>query len=187
MKKNIVLGSASPRRKALIEGLGLPYFIRTKYVDEVYPSETNVKDVALYLAELKAEPLLVDLKKDEILITADTTVVHNHQILNKPSSKEEAKRILKSLSNDKHQVITGVSIVSKEKKHLFSTHTNVFFKPLSINEIEYYIDHYKPYDKAGAYGIQEWIGQIGISHIEGCYYNVMGLPISKVWEALKKF
>lgn len=183
----IVLGSKSPRRQQLIAGLGLDFEIRTKEVEEIYPKDIEPTKVATYLSELKAQPLVQSLLKNEILLTSDTTVILENKVLGKPNTLEEAKTMIEALSGKQHQVITGVSLNSIDKSVCFAVTTNVFFKALTKEEIAYYVSHFKPLDKAGAYGIQEWIGQIGVEKIEGSYYNVVGLPVERVWEELKKF
>ena len=183
--KKIILASKSPRRQELLRGLGIPFEIRTKEIDENFPNTIDASDVASFLAQKKAEAF--ELSIDEILITSDTAVLLTNRILNKPQNTEEAIEMLKSLSGKTHKVCTGVCIKSIEKEVLFSDFTSVTFKPLSTDEIEYYIKHFKPFDKAGSYGIQEWIGFIGIEKIEGCYYNVMGLPLSKLYQELLDF
>lgn len=183
--KKIILASKSPRRQELLRGLGIPFEIRTKEIDENFPNTIDASDVASFLAQKKAEAF--ELSIDEILITSDTAVLLTNRILNKPQNTEEAIEMLKSLSGKTHKVCTGVCIKSIEKEVLFSDFTSVTYKPLSTDEIEYYIKHFKPFDKAGSYGIQEWIGFIGIEKIEGCYYNVMGLPLSKLYQELLDF
>lgn len=183
--KKIILASKSPRRQELLRGLGIPFEIRTKEIDENFPNTIDASDVASFLAQKKAEAFKLSI--DEILITSDTAVLLTNRILNKPQNTEEAIEMLKSLSGKTHKVCTGVCIKSIEKEVLFSDFTSVTYKPLSTDEIEYYIKHFKPFDKAGSYGIQEWIGFIGIEKIEGCYYNVMGLPLSKLYQELLDF
>ena len=183
--KKIILASKSPRRQELLRGLGIPFEIRTKEIDENFPNTIDASDVASFLAQKKAEAF--ELSIDEILITSDTAVLLTNRILNKPQNTEEAIEMLKSLSEKTHKVCTGVCIKSIEKEVLFSDFTSVTYKPLSTDEIEYYIKHFKPFDKAGSYGIQEWIGFIGVEKIEGCYYNVMGLPLSKLYQELLDF
>lgn len=186
-KKKIILGSGSPRRKELIQNLKIPFEVKTQPVDEVFPVDLACEDVAEYLANLKAQPLKSLLKENEVLLTADTVVIQNNKVLGKPKDEAEALEMIKNLSNSEHQVITGVNMTSLDKSISFSSSTKVVFKELSDEEMMFYVKEFKPFDKAGAYGIQEWIGQIGISKIEGCFYNVMGLPVSMVWEKLKKF
>ena len=184
---NVILASKSPRRQQLLEALGINFIVQTREVDEIYPQGLKKEQVPVYLSQLKAKPFLENLKQFDLLITADTVVCLKDEILGKPKDKEEAQRMLGALSGNEHQVITGVCLSSKNKQHPFYSLTNVRFKPLTSEEIDYYISEYKPYDKAGAYGIQEWIGTIGIEHIEGSFYNVMGLPIQKLYEEIQKF
>ncbi len=185
--KNIILASKSPRRHQLLNDLGLQFSIQTIEVEEVYPPGLSMTQIAEYLAKHKSEPFERLLSENDILITADTIVWINGEVLGKPRNREEAILMLQKLSGSLHQVITGVCLKSPDKTTLFSSITNVYFKELLLNEIEYYIDEYQPFDKAGAYGIQEWIGYIGIKHIEGSFYNVMGLPIQKLYEELILF
>jgi septum formation protein len=183
----IILASQSPRRHQMLKELGLIFEIRTKEVEEVYPEGLEPEQIPVYLSELKAKALEVDLASNELVITADTIVCVDDWILGKPKDRDDAVKMLNALSNRSHQVISGVCLMSKEKKISFSTVTNVHFKALSDEEIDYYIDNYKPFDKAGAYGIQEWIGFIGIDGIEGSYFNVVGLPIQRLYQELSKF
>ena len=183
--KNIILASQSPRRKQLLDLLDIEFTVELREIDEVFPENLEVNEVAEYLAKLKAS-VFKDITDEQLIITADTVVVLDKQILGKPKSKSEAKNILQSLSNRSHQVITGVCIKSSDRTLSFSNTTKVYFKKLSDSEIDYYIDNYKPYDKAGAYGIQEWIGGIGITKIEGSYFNVVGLPIQELNEKLRQ-
>ncbi|NOZ36436.1 MAG: septum formation protein Maf [Chlorobi bacterium] len=186
--KKILLASKSPRRKQLLEDAGFSFtVIKSKEVDESIPEKITGKDAAIFLADLKAEAYKNEIQKNTILITADTIVCLKDKILNKPKDYKDAFDILQLLSGKEHKVITGVSIRSVDKQISFSDETCVRFKKLSTEEIDYYITNYKPYDKAGAYGIQEWIGYIGITEINGSYYNVMGLPIQKIYENLKNF
>ena len=185
--KKIILGSASPRRKELLGQLGLSFEVRPKDMDESYPKEIKGKDVALYLAEKKLNAFKDELKADELIITADTIVCLGDKILGKPQNAIDAKRMLRTLSGKAHYVITGCGLMSKEKKELFYEETEVVFRDLSELEIDYYITNYKPYDKAGAYAIQEWIGMAAIEKINGCYYNVVGLPLSKLYMYLKPY
>ena len=185
VNKKIILASKSPRRQELLKGLGLSFKIKTKEINEDFPNSIDNSDVAAFLAKKKAESFA--LSNDEIIITSDTTVLLTNSILNKPQNTEEALRMLQRLSGKTHEVCTGVCIKSIEKEIIFSEFTSVTFKLLSLDEIEYYIKHFQPYDKAGSYGIQEWIGFIGVEKIEGCYYNVMGLPISKLYQKLLEF
>ena len=183
--KKIILASKSPRRQELLKGLGLSFKIKTKEINEDFPNSIDNSDVAAFLAKKKAESFA--LSNDAIIITSDTTVLLTNRILNKPQNTEEALRMLQRLSGKTHEVCTGVCIKSIEKEIIFSEFTSVTFKLLSLDEIEYYIKHFQPYDNAGSYGIQEWIGFIGVEKIEGCYYNVMGLPISKLYQKLLEF
>ena len=185
LSKKIILGSKSPRRQELLKKLGFSFEIKIIDFDEDFPKTLNNYDVALFLAKKKAK--FYELSTNEILITTDTTVLLSNHIINKPQNNEEAIEMLKSLSGKTHQVSTGVCIKSLDKEVTFSDFTNVTFKPLSLDEIKYYIKHFDPFDKAGSYGIQEWIGFIGIEKIEGCYYNVMGLPLSRLYQELQKF
>jgi septum formation protein len=187
LEKKIVLGSGSPRRKELIEALGIPFRVLIKSIDETIPEHMNHYKVAEFLAKQKSIPLVQELKLDEILITSDTVVLHQGKILGKPSGAEEAHQMILGLSNSIHEVVTGVFLTNRVKSSCFSVTTKVHFRSLSEEEISHYISNFQPFDKAGGYGIQEWIGKIGVSKIDGCFYNVMGLPLSHVWEALKQF
>ena len=184
---NYILASKSPRRSQLLKSLGIPFTVRTKEVDEVYPLGLSNLEVPVYLAKLKAAPFLYEITEKDLIITADTVVCLNEAILGKPANYNEAFQMLESLSGIQHQVITGVCLTSKLKSNSFSATTNVQFKLLTKDEIDYYISTFQPYDKAGAYGIQEWIGAIGIKNIQGSFYNVMGLPVQKLYEKIKSF
>lgn len=184
--KKIVLGSSSPRRIELIKNLGFICEVRKKEVEEIHPADMEAEKIPEYLSELKAQPLKKAIQENEVLLTSDTVVVLNDRILEKAENAKEAKQMLMDLSGTTHEVITGVYLYNPEKQISFSVKTKVFFKELTFAEIDYYIKHFQPFDKAGAYGIQEWIGQIGVQKIEGCFYNVMGLPVNKVWETLHK-
>lgn len=186
-KYKFVLASKSPRRQELLKSLGINFDVRIKEVEEVYSDALKAEEVPVYLAKLKAEPFMESLAENELLITADTVVCIENEILGKPNDKAEAQLMLRKLSNREHKVITGVCLSSANKLHAFYGLTKVCFKALTPDEINYYIDAFEPYDKAGAYGIQEWIGSIGIRHIEGSFYNVMGLPIQKLYEEIQKF
>jgi septum formation protein len=177
--KSIILASQSPRRKELLALLDLEFTVEVREVDEKFPDNLDVTEVAEYLAKLKAS-VFTDITDKQLIITADTVVVLDNHILGKPKSKAEATTMLQSLSNRSHQVITGVCVKSSDKTISFSNTTKVYFKELTASEIDYYIENYKPFDKAGSYGIQEWIGAIGISKIEGSYFNVVGLPIQEL-------
>jgi len=182
--KSIILASQSPRRKELLTLLDLEFTVEVRAVDEIFPDNLEVTVVAEYLAKLKAS-VFTDIKNDQLIITADTVVVLDEQILGKPKSKAEATTMLQSLSGRSHKVITGVCIKTSDKTNSFSNTTKVYFKELTTSEIDYYIENYKPFDKAGSYGIQEWIGAIGITKIEGSYFNVVGLPIQELNKRLK--
>ncbi|MFK7783786.1 MAG: Maf family nucleotide pyrophosphatase [Crocinitomicaceae bacterium] len=180
----LVLGSKSPRRQALIKELGFPVEIRTKEVEEIYPDHLASVEVPEYLAKLKATPLKESLAADEILVTSDTIVLLDGKVVGKPANENAAKQMLRQLSGNTHTVITGVCLTTQNEQHTFSSHTKVFFSELSEEEINHYVERFKPLDKAGSYGIQEWIGYIGVSKIEGCYYNVMGLPLHDLYRKL---
>jgi len=185
--QKIILASKSPRRQQLLKDLGWSFTILTKDIDESFPPHLHRQEVALYLCEHKANAFKDELIDNTIVITADTIVCLDDMIINKPDDAEDAKRMLRLLSGRKHDVFTGVCISSKEKSKSFYIMSSVYFKTLSDDEIDYYITNYKPFDKAGAYGIQEWIGFIGIEKIEGSYFNVMGLPIKELYETVMNF
>jgi septum formation protein len=185
-KYSLILASGSPRRQQFLKDLDLNFEIRLKEIEEVYPLELKAEEITDYLAELKANAFEGELKANEILITSDTIVWHNEKALGKPKDEEEAFAILKSLSNTTHEVITSVCFKTSKKTEVVNEMTKVTFNELSDEAIRYYLENYKPYDKAGAYGIQEWIGFIGVSKIEGSYANVMGMPTDKVYEYLSK-
>jgi septum formation protein len=182
----IILGSQSPRRQQILADAGIKCVIKPVNIDEEYHGNLHSSDVAKFLAEQKAKQFSA-IKKNEIILTADTIVVINDIILGKPASREEATAILSSLSGKVHNVITGVCLKSNIKMVSFDETTKVHFKKLTDEEISFYIENYEPYDKAGSYGIQEWIGMIAIDRIEGSYYNVMGLPIHKVYSELQQW
>ena len=184
---NIILGSASPRRKELLTDLGLIFSIQTTNKEETFSRLLKQEKIAEFLAKQKSEFLSEDLKQNDLLITADTIVSFKNELLNKPKNKEEAFRTLNKLSENTHKVITGVCLKSKKKEIVFSVTTLVTFNALSEEEIHHYINKYNPYDKAGAYGIQDWIGKIGINNINGSYTNVVGFPISELYQHLKLF
>jgi septum formation protein len=187
-KYKIILASNSPRRQQLLHEMGISFEVRVKPVDEVFPPELSKEAVAIFLCELKAKAFLADeFEDDELLITADTIVCLGDEILNKPNDREHAIEMLTKLSGRKHEVITGVCLRSKEKMTSFAVSTQVYFRELAKNEIEYYVDVFQPFDKAGSYGIQEWIGFVGITKIEGSYFNVVGFPTEKIFDALKNF
>lgn len=181
----LILASQSPRRQSLLKAMDLEFQVVAKPIDEIFQSDIPIEKVAQYLAEKKADVFdFSELPNDATLIACDTTVIVDNEILGKAKTSEEATIMLKKLSNRKHAVMTGVCIKTATKKILFSETTFVHFKPLTDEQICYYVETYKPLDKAGAYGIQEWIGLVGIDRIEGCYYNVMGLPCAKLAEKL---
>ena len=182
----LILASASPRRQQLMKDAGFTFEVRLKNVEEKYPQELHLENVPEYLSKVKASAFREELEADEVLITADTVVCIHDRILGKPADRKEAISMLQELSGNRHLVVTGVSVTTRTEQLSFSSRTDVFFKHLSNEEIEFYVDTYKPFDKAGAYGIQEWIGYIGIERIEGSFYNVMGLPIQKLYETLRK-
>ena len=185
---SIILASNSPRRKERLSGIGVKYEFRMlPDIDESYPETVSADEVAGYLAEKKASAYLPELNDDELLITADTVVLLDSIVIGKPSDEADAIRMLQLLSGKTHKVITGVCLTSKKKQVVFSDTAYVTFGELSREEISYYVSNYKPYDKAGAYGVQEWIGYVAVEKIEGSYFNVMGLPIFKVYKELKQF
>ena len=182
----LILASNSPRRHELLKGLDLDFEVRVKKgVGEKYPENLPAEKVPEYISKEKAAAY--DIQENETLLTADTVVILNGEIMGKPKDAAEAHEMLRNLNGHTHQVVTGVSITTLEKQVSFSDTTAVTFRELTDNEIDYYIEHYKPFDKAGAYGVQEWIGYIGVTRIEGSFYNVMGLPVERVYEALKAF
>lgn len=183
-KYNIILASGSPRRQSFFKDLNLNFEVRLKEVEEIYPSTLKGNEITEFLANLKSEPFKNELTENDLLITSDTIVWLENKALGKPKNFKEAFDTLKSLSNKEHEVITSFSIRSKQFQKIISDTTKVFFKNLTDEEITYYIENYKPYDKAGSYGIQEWIGKIGIHKIEGSYFTVMGLPTHKLYEEL---
>ncbi|MGO4821042.1 MULTISPECIES: Maf-like protein [unclassified Flavobacterium] len=183
-KYKLILASGSPRRQQFFKDMNLDFEIRIKEIDEVYPVDLQGAEITNYLAALKASAFEGTLQENEILITSDTIVWHNGKALGKPKDKEDAFAILKSLSNTTHEVFTSVCFKSSTAIETLSESTKVTFNELSDENILYYIENYNPYDKAGAYGIQEWIGVIGVSKIEGSYANVMGLPVDKVYQYL---
>ena len=183
----IILGSASPRRKQLLTELAIEFSIKTTQKEEKYPENLDGAEIAEFLAKQKAEVISKELTGNYLLITADTIVIQNNEILHKPKDKDEAQRILQNLSGKSHKVISGVCIKSAKKEVVFSSETEVTFNKLSEDEILYYIDNFKPFDKAGSYGIQQWIGYIGIEKIKGSYNNVVGLPTAELYQKLKLF
>ncbi len=185
LNHNIILGSGSPRRSQLLEGLGLTFTVKTKPTDESFPPLLKASEIPLYLCEQKSIAFSKEELGNSILITADTIVWIDNEVLNKPADAAEAKAMLRKLSGKKHEVYTGVCLRQADVLEKFCVLTNVYFKELSDEEIDYYVSNYKPFDKAGAYGAQEWMGYIAIEKIEGSYFNVMGLPVMELWEKLK--
>ncbi len=184
----IILASNSPRRKELLAGIDVPFEVRVMDgIDESYPNTLPIQDIAEYIAKKKATAYRETMAGDELVITADTIVVLGSKVMGKPHDANEASSMLRQLSGQTHQVITGVTLTTKERQMSFSVETDVTFKNLSDEEIDYYVTHYRPFDKAGAYGIQEWIGHIGVTGMSGSYFNVMGLPVQRIYEALKTF
>lgn len=183
----LILASKSPRRQQLLSGLGFNFEIVTREVNEEFPSHLKAQEIPLYLSKIKAEAFHDLLDNNTLVLTADTVVWINDKVLNKPENENEAFEMLHLLSGNMHEVFTGVTISSAFKQQSFFNKTNVYFKELSAEEIWHYIKNYQPYDKAGAYGAQEWIGYIAIEKIEGSYFNVMGLPVKEVYEELMKF
>lgn len=186
MKYKIILASNSPRRCELLAGLDLEFEVRViDGIDESYPNNLPVEDIPVYISEKKAAAY--EVGEGEIVLTADTVVVLGNEVLGKPVNASDAKRMLGELSGKTHQVITGVCMKTTNHHQSFAVTTDVTFKQLSDEEIDYYVSHYKPFDKAGAYGIQEWIGYIGVTALNGSYFNVMGLPVQRIYEVLKVF
>lgn len=187
-KYRIILASNSPRRKELLAGLGVDYEVRTlPDVDESYPETLQGADIPLFISKIKADAYKTLLKPDELMITADTIVWMDGMVLGKPRNRFGAIEMLRQLSGHTHQVFTGVTITTATRQHSFSVGTEVRFANLTDEEIVYYVDTYQPMDKAGAYGVQEWIGYIGVENISGSYFNVMGLPVQRLYTELKKF
>lgn len=185
---HIILASQSPRRQFLLHETGLEFEVLVKPIEETFPPELKAQEIALYVSEQKAMAFNFDeLPVNALLITADTIVWLDNELIGKPSSALEAKEILTKLSGRNHTVCTGICFRTVENFHSFYVNTEVYFRELEEHEIDYYIEHYKPFDKAGAYGVQEWIGYVGVEKIEGSYYNVMGLPVQRVYIELKKF
>jgi len=185
-KYKLILASQSPRRKALLKGLDLTFEVRLiPNLDESFPASMNGAEVPVFLAQKKAEAYA--LTDNEILITADTVVLLDNEVLNKPTDIEHARELVGKLSGRKHEVVTGVCLRSINKQYSFSASSLVYFATLSKEEIDFYIEKYKPLDKAGAYGVQEWIGYAAIERIEGSYFNVMGLPVQQLYKELATF
>ncbi len=185
IKKDLILASNSPRRKQILTDAGFEFVVKVKPTNEDFSETMPVNEVAAYLANKKAEAFLDEIQENQIILTADTVVVINGQILNKPQNHNEAKSMLKLLSGQVHEVITGVCLLQKASKIAFSDIAKVYFNELSDQEIDHYIQVYKPFDKAGSYGVQDFIGMVGIPKIEGSYFTVMGLPIHRIYEELK--
>ena len=184
----IILASNSPRRKELLAGLDVDFEVRVlKGIDESYPADLPTKQIAQYISQKKAAAYRNTIAHDELVITADTIVVLGDEVMGKPKDEADACRMLRELSGKTHQVITGVTLTTTEKQHSFSVETDVTFKEFSEEEIVYYVKKYQPMDKAGSYGIQEWIGYVGVTGLQGSYFNVMGLPVQRIYEALKNF
>lgn len=187
LKYKLILASNSPRRKELLAGLGVPFEVRVlQDIDEHYPENLPVNEVARYIAKEKADAYRRIVAPDELIITADTVVIVGDEILGKPIDEADAVRMLRLLSGRTHQVTTGVCLLTAEKERCFDVTTDVTFKTLTDEEIHYYVNRYRPFDKAGAYGIQEWIGYIGVTGLNGSYYNVMGLPVQRIYQELTK-
>jgi len=186
--KHLILASASPRRQYLLKELGLDFEILAPQVRENYPADLTPEQIAIFLAELKSDNFDSSrLKNNTILITADTIVSIGNEILGKPKNYQEAVCMLEKLSGQKHDVITAVCLKSKSRRKTFHVLSSVYFKKLSMEEIDYYIENFRPFDKAGGYGVQEWIGYIGITKIEGSFFNIMGLPVKELYEELLMF
>ncbi len=184
----VLLASNSPRREELLRGIDIDFEIKVlPDIDESYPSDLPLEEVAEFVAQKKASSYTDNLKDDELLITADTIVILDKTIYGKPSNKEKAKEMLCALSGQTHRVISGVCLASTKKQTSFSVVSEVEFTQLTIEEIEYYIERYAPFDKAGSYGVQEWIGYIGVKHINGSYFNIMGLPIQRLYKEIGRF
>lgn len=186
-KYKVILASNSPRRKELLAGLGVEYEVRTlPDVDESYPATLTGANIPLYIAQEKANAYREMMQPGELMITADTIVWLDGKVLGKPEGREEAMQMLRDMSGRTHEVFTGVCITTPEWQRSFAAATEVRFSELSEDEITYYVDRYQPMDKAGAYGVQEWIGFIGVENISGSYYNIMGLPVQRLYRELLK-
>jgi MAF protein len=183
----IILASKSPRRQQLLSDLGLKFTVQSLDVKEEFPDGLGMTEIPVFLAELKANAFREQMKNNQLVITADTIVWLDGKVLGKPKDYSDGFKMLSDLSGKKHEVVTGVCLLSKTKKIVFYIVSDVWFKNLTEEEIHYYLENYKPYDKAGAYGIQEWIGYVGVNRIEGSFFNVMGLPIQDLYEHLKNF
>ena len=187
-KYNVVLASNSPRRKELLQRLGIPFKVRTLFgIDESYPDTLRGEDIVRYISRNKANAYRSSMGPDELLITADTIVYLQGEVMGKPHDTDDARRMLRALAGQVHQVITGVTIITANDMENFAVTSQVKFSDLSDDEINYYVDRYLPLDKAGAYGIQEWIGLVAVEELRGSYFNVVGLPIQRLYQALKRF
>lgn len=185
---HIILASNSPRRRQLLSGLDLDFEVRVlPDIEENYPEHLTTPDIPVYIASGKASAYKNLMSDHDLIITADTVVVLGNEVLGKPVDLDDARRMLRELSGQTHQVITGVCLMTRERQRSFAVTTDVTFKALTETEIDYYVDHYKPLDKAGAYGIQEWIGYIGVTSLSGSYFNVMGLPVQRIYNELRQF
>ncbi len=186
-KYKLILASNSPRRRELLAGLGMDFEVRVlPGIDESYPEELQGGDIPLFISKEKANAYVNSLADDELLITADTIVWLDGEVLEKPADEADARRMLHELSGQTHQVFTGVCLTTRAKQVAFSCRSDVTFCPLTDDEIDYYVSHYHPLDKAGAYGVQEWIGYVGVERIEGSFFNVVGLPVQRLYQALKQ-
>lgn len=183
----VILGSQSPRRKELLQHLNINFKQEVRSIDETYPNDILIEDIAVFLAQQKGKAFIEDIQPNHLVITADTIVSIDNKVLEKATNTDHARQMIQSLSGKTHTVYSGVAITTASGQTCFQDATKVFFKTLEKDEIEYYIKHYQPFDKAGAYGIQEWIGHIGIQKIEGSFYSVMGLPLHLLYEALRKY
>ena len=184
----LLLASQSPRRRELIAGSGIPFTLTARYeCEEHYPATLPAEEVPAYLSRLKSEAYPTPLAANDILLTADTVVILEGEVLGKPKDRADALRMVARLAGNRHTVVTGVTLRTSNRIETFSAESDVWFRPLSEEEIAYYVDTYRPYDKAGSYGIQEWIGYVGIERIDGSFYNVMGLPIQRLYVELEKF
>lgn len=183
----IILASQSPRRQQLLKDMGFKFKVIVTDVDEIYPQEMPVSEIPVYLAEIKANAIANEIKENTLIIAADTIVTIGNKVLGKPRDEADAFDILQQISGRMHKVITGVCLKTSLKQKSFFAESNVYFRHLSDEELNYYITNYKPFDKAGAYGVQEWIGYVGIEHIEGSYFNVMGLPTQMLYKELINF
>ena len=185
---DIILASNSPRRKELLQRLGLPFKVRTLFgVDESFPENLRGEEIALYIARKKADAYKSSMSSNKLLITADTIVCLDGVVMGKPYGAENAKTILRQLSGRVHQVITGVTVLTQVKRESFAVTSHVKFANVTEDEIDYYVDNYLPFDKAGAYGIQEWFGLVAVEELRGSYFNVMGLPVQRLYTVLKQF